>query len=211
MSEKGRHLYVVSAPSGAGKSTLTKAVSTRRPEFMMSISCTTRPRRGDEQHGREYYFLTQREFFDRRDRGDFLEWAQVHGHYYGSSREFVEQLLAQGKRVIFDIDVQGAQKLKEVYPECTLIFISPPSRMELERRLRERKTDDPAEIAKRLRNAAGELYQARHYDFIILNDVLENAVDELEAVITETQTETSFSQDDLERLLAEFDYDPPID
>lgn len=176
-------LFVVSAPSGAGKSTLTQRVIDVMPNIQLSISCTTRPIRGDEQHGREYYFLTQEEFFERRNAGDFLEWAQVHGNYYGTSKEYVQQILDEGKNVIFDIDVQGAANLKLVYPDAVLIFIAPPSMEELERRLRERKTDDPKEIEKRLSNARGEMVEARHYDYMIINDDLELATSELAAII----------------------------
>lgn len=179
----GARLFVVSAPSGAGKSTLTQAIVTKHPQVKLSISCTTRRRRGDEQDGREYHFLSETEFFRRIESGDFLEWAQVHGHYYGTSRQFVQNMLDQGQRVIFDIDVQGAAKLKEHYPDAVLIFVAPPSRAELERRLRERKTDDPKEIAKRLGNAAGEIYQARQYDYIVINDRLDTATAQLESVV----------------------------
>ncbi|RJO64116.1 MAG: guanylate kinase [Myxococcales bacterium] len=203
-TENGRHLFVVSAPSGAGKSTLTQTVVSRHPDIRLSISCTTRPRRGDERHGREYFFLNQEEFSRMIERGEFLEWAQVHGHYYGTSRAHVEDLMKQGFKVLFDIDVQGAASLKKQYREATLIFIAPPSRAELERRLRERKTDDPAEIKKRLRNALGEIYQAKTYDHVIVNDDLAAAVAQLEAVLLGRRLAKEDNEAILARLLSEF-------
>lgn len=197
------NLFVVSAPSGAGKSTLTQRVIDSIPDIQLSISCTTRPIRGDEQHGREYYFLTQEEFFERRNAGDFLESAQVHGNYYGTSKEYVQKILDQGKSVIFDIDVQGAANLRQTYPEAVLIFIAPPSVEELERRLRERKTDDPREIEKRLSNARGEMVEAKHYNYMIINDDLEVATNELEVVIKGKPLDKSSPAEVLKRLLPE--------
>ena len=202
--ERGEKLFVVSAPSGAGKSTLTQAVAQKHPEIRLSISCTTRMRRGDEQDGREYYFLSEEEFSDRVNRGDFLEWAQVHGNRYGTSREFVNRLLQDGLKVLFDIDVQGADKLKQVYPDATLIFIAPPSRAELNRRLRERKTDDPAEIARRLNNALGEIVLARRYDFVVINDDLATATAELESILLGRPSVKADRDAVLDQLLREF-------
>lgn len=203
--EIGERLFVVSAPSGAGKSTLTQALVQRHADLRLSISCTTRPIRGDEQNGREYYFIDTVEYFRMRDAGEFLESAQVHGHYYGTNRHHVEALIEAGFRVIFDIDVQGASVLKQLYPTATLIFIAPPSRHELERRLRERKTDDPAEIAKRLRNAAGEISEAKHFDRIVFNDRLEDALHELEGILAGQAP--PYSQAAYERLVAEFSHE----
>jgi guanylate kinase len=207
----GARLFVVSAPSGAGKSTLTQAVSRRHPDIKLSISCTTRRRRGDEQDGREYHFLSETDFFKRKESGDFLEWAQVHGHYYGTSRQFVEEMVAKGYKVIFDIDVQGASEMKLAYPDAVLIFIAPPSRAELERRLRERKTDDPKEIQKRLSNAAGEIYQARDYDYVIVNDDLNTAVAQLESVLLGRPLADMEGRDAIiERLLSEYENDQTL-
>lgn len=202
--DKKVRLFVVSAPSGAGKSTLTNRLLSRIENVKLSISCTTRPRRGDEVDGREYYFLKQEEFFSRRKAGDFLEWAQVHGNYYGTSRSHVEEMLDEGNNVIFDIDVQGAANLKKIYPDAVLIFISPPSRQALELRLRERKTDDPVEIEKRLSNAGGELVEGKGYDFIIINDDLEQATDELVAIVKGRPHSHNADVSILDGLLQEF-------
>ena len=196
--------FVVSAPSGAGKSTLTKGVVKRRDDIRLSISCTTRPIRGDERDGREYFFITASDFFKRIEEGEFLEWAQVHGHYYGTSRKHVDQYLKEGKLVVFDIDVQGAETVKKAYPEATFVFILPPSRRELERRLKERRTDDSAEMAKRLKNALGELWAARSYNYVIVNDDIERAMSELESIILGEPPPQKERNAFLEKLLSEF-------
>ena len=206
----GRRLFVVSAPSGAGKSTLTQGVAAKHPDIKLSVSTTTRPIRGDEREGREYYFVGVEQFFRMRQEGEFLESAQVHGHYYGTRRRHVEDLLQAGFRVIFDIDVQGAAALKAVYPTATLIFIAPPSRAELERRLRERKTDDPAEIAKRLRNATGEIFEAEHFDYVVVNDELPRALAELEAVLAGGYRPQEAAHEILARLKRDFADEPTL-
>ena len=205
--EVGARLFVVSAPSGAGKSTLTRKVIEHCKDVELSISCTTRPPRGDEKNGVDYYFLSVAEFFHREAAGEFLEWAQVHGNYYGTGIREVEKRVEAGFKVIFDIDVQGAAKIRAQYPNATLIFIAPPSRKELERRLRERKTDDPVEIAKRLRNAGGELLQARHYDHFIINDDVEKAAAELTAILNGQPVPAEKREATLTSLLAEFAHD----
>ena len=209
--EKRARLVVVSAPSGAGKTTLCRYVTKRHPFIRLSISCTTRPRRKDERDGREYYFLDEKEFFRSQQAGDFLEWAQVHGHYYGTSSRHVDELLAEGCSVLFDIDVQGAANLKKHYPDAVLVFIAPPSRKELARRLKERKTDDPEEIARRLRNAIGETYQARSYDYIIVNDDLAQAVAELEAIATGQAPPPEDREQIINNLMVEFGDDHETD
>ncbi len=205
--ETGKRLFVVSAPSGAGKTTLCQGLLARHGnKIKVSISCTTRKLRGDEQHGIEYYFLKEEEFFKRRADGDFLEWAQVHGNYYATSRSHVEKLVSDGYRVLFDVDVQGAEKIKEAYPEATLIFIISPSRKELERRLRERKTDDALEIKKRLSNSLGEMVCARNYDFIVVNDDVEKATDSLEDIVFNAEKpDRSYGMKRLEEIISEYD------
>ncbi len=213
-SNRGRNtpeLFVVSAPSGAGKSTLTRAVVAGHPTLKLSISCTTRPPRGDEKHGVDYYFLSQTDFSDRREDGEFLEYAQVHGNYYGTSRKHVEEFLKDGFNVLFDIDIQGAEQVKRAYPEARRIFILPPSRKELARRLKERKTDDPAEIEKRLRNAIGEMAAARRYDYLIVNDDIPRAQAELLAIIDGHPPDQTERKAVLARLLEEFEHGSPGD
>jgi len=173
---------VLSAPSGAGKSTLVGRLRAEFPGFAYSISCTTRAPRPGEEDGVHYHFLTREEFLRRRGEGFFAEWAEVHGNFYGTPKAPVEKLLRDGRDVLFDIDVQGAMQLRNVFPQAVYVFILPPSREVLETRLRGRGTDSEEVIARRMRNALGELRMAGRFDFLIVNDDLEEAADELRAV-----------------------------
>lgn len=173
---------VLSAPSGAGKSTLVARLRAEFPGFAYSISCTTRAPRAGEEDGVQYHFLTREDFLAKREAGFFAEWAEVHGNFYGTPKGPVEAELARGRDMLFDIDVQGALQLKKVFPQALYVFILPPSREVLERRLRGRGTDSEESIAKRMGNALGELRQAAHFDYHIVNDDIEEAADELRAV-----------------------------
>lgn len=172
---------VICAPSGTGKTTLIKRLVAEFPRFAFSISCTTRTPRPGEVHGKDYDFVTPQEFRQRRDAGYFAEWAEVHGNYYGTPVQETRDLLAQGRDVLFDIDVQGASQLRRSIPGARLIFILPPSREELERRLQSRHTETPESIAKRLKNASYELMQAHWFNLWIVNSDLEAAWQELRA------------------------------
>ncbi|OIO05630.1 MAG: guanylate kinase [Desulfovibrionaceae bacterium CG1_02_65_16] len=173
---------VLSAPSGAGKSTLVARLRAEFPGFAYSISCTTRAPRGAEENGVHYHFLTREDFLAKRGAGYFAEWAEVHGNFYGTPKAPVEDKLSRGQDMLFDIDVQGALQLKAVFPQALYVFILPPSKEVLERRLRGRGTDSEEAIAKRMKNALGELNQAGHFDYHIVNDDIEEAADELRAV-----------------------------
>ncbi|MDO9631601.1 MAG: guanylate kinase [Humidesulfovibrio sp.] len=196
---------VISAPSGAGKSTLVERLRAEFPHFAYSISCTTRSPRGEEKDGVDYHFLTREEFVSRREAGHFAEWAEVHGNLYGTPKAPVEEHLAGGRDVLFDIDVQGALQVKSVFPQGLFVFIQPPSRQELERRLRGRGTDSDEAIAKRLGNALGELKQAGRFDYIIVNDDLDTAADELRAVYVAGRTRTVNRPGLLDALLAQWE------
>lgn len=196
---------VISAPSGAGKSTLVERLRAEFPHFAYSISCTTRAPRGQEQDGVDYHFLTREEFIARRDTGYFAEWAEVHGNLYGTPKAPVEEHLAGGRDVLFDIDVQGALQVKEVFPQGLFVFIQPPSRQELERRLRGRGTDSDEAIAKRLGNALGELRQSGKFDYLIVNDDLDTAADELRAIYVAGRTRTVNRPGLLDALLAQWE------
>lgn len=172
---------VICAPSGTGKTTLIRRLTAEFPQFAFSVSCTTRTPRPGEQQGRDYDFISREEFKSRRDAGYFAEWAKVHDNYYGTPLEATLFLLAEGKDVLFDIDVQGASQIRRTIPGARLIFILPPSRAELERRLRERQTETPETLAKRLSIASQELIQAHWFNSWIVNDDLENAWEELRA------------------------------
>lgn len=176
-------LFVIAAPSGAGKTTLVKALVKRNSDLRFSISYTTRKRRETEKHGRDYYFVNKDEFLSLQERGELLESALVFDNHYGTSRSQVETSLAGGDHVILEIDWQGARQVRESMPGCVSIFILPPSRPELERRLRGRRTDSNEVIARRLRDALGDMSHWDEFDYVIINDNLEEAVDELEAIL----------------------------
>ena len=175
-------VLVVCAPSGTGKSTLISKLREEFPNFGFSVSYTTREPRGDEQNGREYNFVSRETFVAMRSQGEFCEWAEVHGNLYGTASEPVFKMLGAGKDVLFDIDVQGAKQLKKTFYKGNFIFLLPPSREELTRRLTGRGTDSEDSIAKRLANAQGEIGQADFFDYWIVNDDLERAYQEFRAV-----------------------------
>lgn len=177
------NLYVVSAPSGAGKSSLVKALLELDARLMVSVSHTTRAPRGQEQHGREYWFVGQDEFQAMIDRGDFFEWAQVHGNRYGTSRAAIERRLQAGEDVVLEIDFQGALQIKQLFPAAVLIFILPPSWEELLQRLRRRGEDTPEVIEQRMINARHEVAQARHFDYIVVNALFDTALFDLKTIV----------------------------
>lgn len=175
-------VLVVCAPSGTGKSTLISMLREEFPNFGFSVSYTTRAPRGNEQDGREYNFVSRDQFVAMRSRGDFCEWAEVHGNFYGTATKPVQEMLEAGRDVLFDIDVQGAKQLKKTFYKGTYVFLLPPSREELVRRLEGRGTDSAESISKRLDNASGELAQAKWFDYWVVNDDLDEAYQELKAV-----------------------------
>jgi guanylate kinase len=176
-------LFIVAAPSGAGKSTLVNALLEREPGISLSISHTTRPPRPGEEYGRHYYFVERADFEREVAEGIFLEHAEVHGNFYGTSRTTVHELLRQGRDVLLEIDWQGAQQIRTTKPDCVSVFILPPSRAELERRLRGRGSDSAEVIERRLRNSRGEIAHAHEFDYIIVNDRFEDALDGLQAIV----------------------------
>jgi guanylate kinase len=176
-------LFVVAAPSGAGKSTLVNALLEREPAISLSISHTTRPPRPGEQYGRHYYFVERDAFEQEIADGIFLEHAEVHGNLYGTSRNTVDTLLTQGRDVLLEIDWQGARQIRKSKPDCVSVFILPPSRPELERRLRGRGSDSAEVIARRLHNSREEISHAHEFDYIIVNDNFDTALDDLQAIV----------------------------
>lgn len=177
-------LYVIAAPSGAGKTTLVKALVERNPALKFSISYTTRQQRSNEEHGRDYFFVDDQVFLNLREQGELLESAVVFDNHYGTSRSQVEEHLGAGANVILEIDWQGARQVRNSMPACVRIFILPPSRPELERRLRGRQTDSEAVIARRLADALGDMSHWDEFDYVIINEDLSEAVDRLEAILT---------------------------
>ncbi len=177
------NLFVVAAPSGAGKSSLVKALLELDSHLAVSVSHTTRPPRGQEQHGREYWFIGEAEFRAKVAHGDFFEWAEVHGNLYGTSRMAIEERLMRGEDVVLEIDWQGALQIKQLFPHAVLIFILPPSWNELQQRLQRRGEDGPEVIARRMANARVEVAQARHFDYVIINQLFETALFDLKTVV----------------------------
>lgn len=177
-------LFVVSAPSGAGKTTLCDRLSGELPNLAFSVSHTTRKPRVGEEHGREYYFVTDDEFGKMVESGSFVEWAEVHGNRYGTSKDELSRLFADGRDVILDIDTQGAMQIQASGTPGTFVFILPPSMQVLEERLRGRDTDDDDVIRRRLANAVGEIKLYEKYDYVIVNDQLDEALDRLRMVVT---------------------------
>ncbi|MGE5117531.1 MAG: guanylate kinase [Betaproteobacteria bacterium] len=177
------NLFVVAAPSGAGKSSLVKALLELDPHIVVSVSHTTRRPRGQEQHGREYFFTDEPTFRAMAARGEFFEWAEVHGHLYGTSKAVIERRIETGEDVVLEIDWQGALQIKALFPNAVLVFVLPPSFEELQRRIERRGEDGSETIERRMANARAEVAQARHFDFVIINNLFETALSDLKAIV----------------------------
>ena len=177
------NLFVVSAPSGAGKSSLVKALLELDSHVQPSVSHTTRAPRGQEKHGREYFFASEQEFDAMVAANGFVEWANVHGRRYGTSRKVIEERVAQGADVVLEIDFQGALQIKQAFANAVLVFVLPPSWDELRARLERRGEDAPDVIDLRLENAAEDMAQASKFDFVIINEVFERALFDLKTIV----------------------------
>lgn len=202
MKEHDGKLFVFAAPSGAGKTTLVHAVVTKHPELRFSISYTTRKPRTNEADGVDYLFVTRNEFMRLRDQGEMLEYAEVFDNHYATSRSQVEKHLQDDRNVILEIDWQGARQVRESMPECVTIFILPPSVEELERRLRDRRTDAPEVIERRLRDALADMSHWDEFDHVIINDDLSEAIVELEDVLAGNGNRSATSNVALRRAVA---------
>ncbi len=176
-------LIVLSGPSGTGKGTVCKALLNKHPEISLSISCTTREPRVGEIHGTHYFFTKMEEFEDRIGKGEFLEYANVFSNYYGTPKSFVDEMLASGKDVLLEIDVQGALQVKENSPEGVYIFLIPPSMAELEKRIRSRGTETEEKIRQRLGKAGAEMDLMDKYDYVIVNDKVDKVVSRIESIM----------------------------
>lgn len=176
-------LFIVAAPSGAGKSSLVSALLKRDAGLHLSVSYSTRAPRVGEVDGRNYHFVSREVFLGMRERGEFLENAEVHGNFYGTSRPWIEEQMRSGRDIVLEIDCQGAAQVKRIFPSAVGIFILPPSMAELERRLRGRGTDAEEIIARRMQAAGEELRQAREFDYAIINSVFSEALEQLHCVV----------------------------
>lgn len=177
------NLFVIAAPSGAGKSSLVKALLELDSHVLLSVSHTTRAPRGQEKHGREYFFVSETEFDAMVQADAFVEWAHVHNHRYGTSKKAIEDRMAQGADVILEIDFQGAIQIKRIFSNAISIFVLPPSWEELRSRLERRGEDSPEVIEVRLKNAAVEVAQVQKFDFVIINELFDRALFDLKAIV----------------------------
>ena len=177
------NLFIISAPSGAGKTSLVHALLNLNPHIDLSISYTTRDPRSGEQNGKDYYFVSREDFLAMANRGEFLESAEVYGNLYGTSQIWISQEIAKGRDVLLEIDWQGAAQVRRLFPDCISVFILPPSIAALETRLKGRGKDNDTVIAKRLAAAREDIAHVAEFDYVIINDNLNNALRELDAVV----------------------------
>ena len=189
-NRKGR-IIAISAPSGSGKTTIVRRILKDIPELIFSVSATTRKRRKDEKEGADYYFITENEFKKKIDNNEFIEWEKFYDYYYGTYKKVVDIAVNDGKTVILEVDVKGALSLKKIYPDAVLIYIVPPSFDELVNRLVKRKTEDRADLQKRIDRAKMELELKDKFDYFVDNTELEKAVEETESLIRKLITKES--------------------
>lgn len=196
-------LVVISAPSGGGKGTILKELFARDDNLRLSVSATTRSPRPGEKHGEQYFFISREEFESLIQEGKMLEHAEYIGNYYGTPREPVEAWTNEGRDVVLEIEVQGGAQIKKLMPECVSIFILPPSLSVLEKRLRGRGTEDDATVRKRLMTARKEIPCAKDYDYVVFNDRLEDAVEEIQTILRAEKLKYSRNTDSIERVLSD--------
>lgn len=197
-------LFVISSPSGGGKGTLIRRILTRLPRLGYSVSWTTRSPRQGEMNGRDYHFVSREDFIAARERGEFLEWAVVHGNFYGTSLKVVERELAAGRDIVLEIDVQGAESVRRTGLESVSVFILPPSFEILRRRLTGRQSENAAALALRLQNSRAEVEHYREFDYVILNDDVERAATQLAAIVYAERARRERQEQLVERVLAGF-------
>jgi len=197
-------VIVISAPSGSGKSTLVKRLMAASPGLRFSISYTTRPPRATEKHGEDYFFVSRKVFEHMARRGEFVEWADVYGHLYGTAQKQLQAAQEAGQDILLDIDVQGHQQVRRRLPEAVSVFILPPSFPELSRRLRDRGSDAPEEIERRLQTARKEIAHWAEYDYLVVNDHLENATQALRAIVQAGRFRRSSQTGRVEKIIKTF-------
>jgi len=197
-------VFVISAPSGSGKSTLVLEVMRRVPRLRFSVSYTTRPPRGQEQDGRDYFFIDREDFESRAAAGEFLEWAEVFGNYYGTHCSELDRAADEGVDLVLDIDVQGARQLKQKIPAAVSIFILPPSRRELEQRLRARSQDSEQVIKRRLQEAAEEIRNYSNYDYVLVNREVGASAERLAAIVEAARSRRDRMEREIRPILETF-------
>ncbi len=190
----GGKLIVIAAPSGCGKTTIAKAILALYPEMLFSVSATTRTMRAGEVHGKDYFFLSKEEFEERTRTKDLVEWEEIYGNYYGTLKSEIQRALEQGRVMLFDVDVKGALSIRNHFTaDAVLIFIRPPSSEVLQKRLENRKTEDPETLKRRLDRVPMELAQGSKFDYQVVNDDLQKAINEVHAIVQKTLTSTIHS------------------
>lgn len=204
MSLRRPIVFIVSGPSGSGKSTLARRLLGEQPGLLFSVSYTTRAPRGAERSGENYHYVSREEFQSHLARGEFLEWAEVFGHCYGTHRRYLDQAAAEGRDLVLDIDVQGARQLKRSVPDAVSVFVLVPSRQELERRLRARSEDAEEVIQRRLGEAVREVAHYAAYDYLLVNQDLEEAVGDLAAIVRAERLRRTRMGDRIRAILAGF-------
>lgn len=198
-------VFIISAPSGSGKSTLVSRLLQRDNRLRFSVSYTTRKPRGREKPGESYNYISRRDFEERIERGEFLEYAEVFGNYYGTNRKVLEHAEQEGKDVVLDIDVQGARQLKDKIPNAVTIFVLAPSRDVLEQRLQARSEDSPETIQRRLRDAAEEIRNYKQYDYVLVNHRVEESVEVLAAIVKAERVKRIRMEDQIQPILESFE------
>lgn len=209
MSPSKTDLFVVSAPSGAGKTTLIELILRRIPSLLFSVSHTTRPPRFGETDGVEYIFADRDRFLQMVDQNEFLEWAEVHGHYYGTSRQMLQLAEDRGKDLLLDLDVQGAAHVRKIMPQVVSIFILPPSMEVLQERLNRRKMDSTEQIQNRMENARREIQACREFDYVIVNDGLADALESLAAILHSVKYKKEKMTERISSILKSFHIEEP--
>lgn len=198
------NLFVISAPSGSGKTTIIRKLLKKIKNLHFSISCTTREKRKGEREGKDYYFISENTFKRMVEKEEFIEWAKVHNFYYGTKKSEVFSWIEKGKDVLLDIDTQGSFKIKKKYPESIHIFLLPPSFKELEKRLKDRGDLNESQIKKRLENAKIEIKRLKNYDYIIVNDKIENALNALVQIINSSKFKFETQKEKIEGIISSF-------
>lgn len=198
------NLFILSAPSGSGKTTIIRKLLKKIKNLHFSISCTTREKRKGERKGKDYYFINKNKFEKMVEREEFIEWAKVHNFYYGTKKSEVFSWIEKGKDVLLDIDTQGSFKIKKKYPESIHIFLLPPSFKELEKRLRGRGDLDESQIKERLKNAKAEIKKLKNYDYVIINDKIENALNGLILIIESSKFKVENQKEKIDNIILSF-------